>query len=67
MCLPTSVSADLSTPLALREDLLDRERRRQQVEGVEVLAGPADLARVLVAVPQLLGEVGAELVGDDEP
>ena len=35
------------------EDLLDRERRGQQVEGAEMGAGALDLTRVLVAVPQL--------------
>jgi hypothetical protein len=52
--------------VAWRQDLLDRERRRQEVERVEALAGPPDLPGLLVTVPQLGGEVGDELVGDHE-
>ena len=37
--------------VALGEDLLDRERGREQIEGVEVLTRPPDLACVPVAVP----------------
>src|SRR6202011_1535835 len=48
--------------VAGREDLLDRERRGKQVERVEARAGPADLAGLLVAVPELARQVGAELV-----
>ncbi len=46
------------------EDLLDREGRRKQIEGREPLAGVRDLQRVLVAVPQLGGQVVAVFVRD---
>ena len=52
--------------VALRQDLLDRERRRQQVERVEALAGAAQRGGLLVAAPELGLEVGREDVVDDE-
>ena len=53
--------------LALVEQVLDRERRRQQAERVEPHADLADLLGQLVARPELRLEVGAELVVDHEP
>ena len=55
------------TEVAGGEDLLDRERGRQQVERAEPLAGPRDLTGDLVAVAQLGREVGGELVADHQP
>jgi len=52
--------------VARRQDLLDRERRRQKIEGVEAFAGAPDLAGLLVAAAQLDGQVGSELVRDHE-
>ena len=53
--------------LPLGEEVLDRERVRQQVERAEPDARLADRLRDLVAVPQLRLEVGTELVVDHEP
>ncbi len=52
--------------VARPEDLLDRERRGQEVEGFEGATGAQHLRGLLVAVPKRIGQVGDELVGDDE-
>ena len=52
--------------VARREDLLDREGCRQQVERGETLAGASDLSRDIVAGAELGREVGRELVADHE-
>ena len=52
--------------VALVEELVHRERRRQQVELAHPLAGGADVGGDLVAVPELRLEVGDELVVDHE-
>src|SRR5439155_1061812 len=64
-------AADAVEPLdvaqvALAEHVLDRERVREQAQLVEALAGLAELAGDLVAVPELGLEIGSELVVDDE-
>ena len=52
--------------VAAREVLLDRERRREQVELVEPAPGLADVGRDLVAAPELRLEVGMPVVVDHE-
>ena len=52
--------------IVLVDEILDRERRRQEAERVEPAAGLGDRLGDLVAAPQLGLEVGAELVVDDE-
>jgi hypothetical protein len=47
--------------IAFREDLLDRERRREKVECSEAPAGPGDLPGNVVAVAQRVGQVGGNL------
>jgi hypothetical protein len=53
--------------VAAGEVLLDRERRRQQVELVEPAARGGDVGRDLVAAPELRLEVGVPVVVDHEP
>ena len=52
--------------VALVEQVVDRERRRQQAELVDPRAGELDLRGVRVAVPELGLEVAAEVVLDHE-
>ena len=52
--------------LALGEEILDRERVRQEVERAEPHAGVANRLGDLVSLPQLGLEVGLELVVDDQ-
>ena len=52
--------------VALVQELVHGERRRQEVELAHALAGRADVGGDLVAVPQLGLEVGDELVVDHE-
>ena len=64
-------AADLVEPhhvaeVALVEELVHRERRRQEVELAHPLAGSADVGRDLVTVPELGLEVRDELVVDHE-
>ena len=54
------------TEVALVQDLVHRERRRQQVELAHPLAGSGDVGRELVAVPELGLEIREELVVDHE-
>ena len=52
--------------VARGEDLLDRERRRQEVERTEPLTRPRDLAGDVVALAELGRQVGSEFVADHE-
>ena len=52
--------------LALVQEVLDRERRGEEVEVAHPLAGGDDLLGHLVALPELRLEVGEELVVDHE-
>ncbi len=52
--------------VARPEDLFDRERRGQEVERFQRAAGAEHLRGLFVATPQMLGQIGDELVGDDE-
>ena len=52
--------------VALRQDLLDRERCGQEVERIEALTGAAQRGSLLVAAPELGLEIGREHVVDHE-
>ncbi len=54
------------TQLTLFEDVLDRERSGQEIERVERTAGAEHLRGLLVARPEVLGQVGDEVVRDHE-
>ena len=51
---------------AFVEDLFDRKWRGDEIERIERAPGARHLCRLVVAPPQVLGEVGHELVRDDE-
>ena len=53
--------------VAIVEQVVDRERRRQQAELVDACARKLDLRGLRVAVPELGLEVAAEFVLDHEP
>jgi hypothetical protein len=52
--------------VAVGEDLLDRERSRQQIERGESLAGACDLTRHVVTGAQRVGQIVSELVADHQ-
>src|SRR2546422_5778926 len=54
------------TKVTLVEQLVDRERGREQVQGVQAFPGRAELAGEGITAPQLWLEVGVELVVDDQ-